>query len=150
METDGMEGGFVTVGEELIPREDAQRELKRVTQDVLAILSSVDDDSGQRLLSSFVSDLFLSVAKERQREERHRKQAAGIAAAKQKGVRFGAAMRTLPDNFEEVHQAWRKDQLTLKQAAAACEMPISSFYAAAVRKGGPKGSPSRLMDRETG
>lgn len=146
--TDGPDDVSVTSGRKPQSREDAQERLRDMTEDVLSILSAVDTASSQELLSSFVSDLFLLVVQKRQQEERRRKQASGIAAAKRKGVRFGPAARTLPDNFEEVHQAWRKNQMTLKQAAAVCGMPVSSFYEAAVRKGGLKGAgESKLMER---
>ena len=59
---------------------------------------------------------------------RAKAQAEGIAAAKAKGVKFGRPPLPLPDNFYEVHKAWRTKKLTLKQAAAACNMPVGTFY----------------------
>ena len=59
--------------------------------------------------------------------------AEGIAAAKAQGVRFGALCRTLPDNFEELRQAWRSGQITLRTAAEICGIPKSTFRNAAVR-----------------
>ena len=61
--------------------------------------------------------------------------------AKAKGVRFGRPAKPLPDNFDEMHQAWRNGQMTLGQAANACGMPESSFYNAAVREKGQKNAP---------
>jgi hypothetical protein len=34
----------------------------------------------------------------------------------------------LPDNFYEVHRAWREKKLTVKKAAQAVGMPVSTFY----------------------
>ena len=49
-------------------------------------------------------------------------------AAKAKGVKFGRPPLPLPDNFYKIHKAWRAKKLTLKQAAAACNMPVGTFY----------------------
>ena len=62
-----------------------------------------------------------------------KRQAEGIAAAKVKGVKFGRPPIPLPDNFYPVHKAWRAKKLTLKQAAAACGMPVGTFYSKAVK-----------------
>ena len=56
-----------------------------------------------------------------------------LAAAKAKGVKFGRPPIPLPDNFYLVHKAWRAKKLTLKQAAAACGMPVGTFYCKAVK-----------------
>ena len=56
--------------------------------------------------------------------------ARGLAA---KGVKFGRPPIPLPDNFYPVHKAWRAKKLTLKQAAAACGMPMGTFYSKAVK-----------------
>ena len=64
-----------------------------------------------------------------------------LRSGKAKGVRFGRPAKPLPDKFDEMHQAWRDGQMTLRQAANACGMPESSFYQAAVREKGQKGQP---------
>ena len=40
----------------------------------------------------------------------------------------------MPDNFDEVHQAWREGDLSLQQAADACGIARGTFYGMAVRK----------------
>ena len=70
----------------------------------------------------------LSFVAENERTNIRQRQAEGIAAAKAKGVKFGRPSLPLPDNFYELHKAWRTKKLTLKQAAAACNMPIGTFY----------------------
>jgi len=37
----------------------------------------------------------------------------------------------LPDNFYEVHTAWREKKVTLDEAARECGMPRGTFYAKA-------------------
>ena len=65
---------------------------------------------------------------ENERTNIRQRQAEGIAAAKSKGVKFGRPPLPLPNNFYAVHKAWRAKQLTLKQAADACNMPVGTFY----------------------
>lgn len=91
----------------------------------------LDTRQGKDLLGTFIADLvlqILSFVAQNEREYIRKRQAEGIAAAKAKGVKFGRKPLPLPENFYEVHQAWRSKKLTLKQAAAACNMPVGTFY----------------------
>ena len=91
----------------------------------------LDTRRGKDLMGTFLSDIVLQVLSfvaENERTNIRQRQAEGIAAAKAKGVRFGRPPLPLPDNFCEVHTAWRAKQLTLKQAAEACNMPVGTFY----------------------
>lgn len=85
------------------------------------------------LADAFLSELMLALARESSREDIRARQRKGIAEAKARGVRFGKPARPLPENFENVRQAWRNGGLSLKEAAEECGMPESSFYAAAQR-----------------
>lgn len=96
----------------------------------------LDTRQGKDLLGTFIADLvlqILSFVAETEREYIKKRQAEGIAAAKEKGVRFGRPPIPLPKNFYRVHSAWRSGKLTLKQAAKACNMPEGTFYGKAVR-----------------
>ncbi|MBQ9515825.1 MAG: recombinase family protein [Ruminococcus sp.] len=75
----------------------------------------------------------LSFVAQNERENIRIRQAEGIAAAKANGVKFGRPEKPLPENFSEVHQAWRNKKMTLQQAAKACEMPVGTFYSKARR-----------------
>jgi len=91
----------------------------------------LDTRQGKDLLGTFIADLvlqILSFVAQNEREYNRKRQAEGIAAAKAKGVKFGRKPLPLPENFYEVHQAWRSKKLTLKQAASACNMPVGTFY----------------------
>ena len=91
----------------------------------------LDTRQGKDLLGTFIADLvlqILSFVAQNEREYIRKRQAEGIAAAKAKGVKFGRKPLPLPENFHEVHQAWRTKKLTLKQAAEACNMPVGTFY----------------------
>ena len=89
------------------------------------------------LTGTFISDLvlqILSYVAQTERENIRQRQREGIEAAKRQGIKFGRPAFPLPDNFDEIHKAWRGKRLTLKQAANACGMPEGTFYAKAVRR----------------
>mgnify|MGYP004553512935 CR=1 FL=1 len=91
----------------------------------------LDTRQGKDLLGTFIADLvlqILSFVAQNEREYIRKRQAEGIAAAKAKGVKFGRPPVPLPGNFHAVYQAWRTKEITLTQAAAACNMPAGTFY----------------------
>ena len=91
----------------------------------------LDTRRGKDLMGTFLSDIVLQVLSfvaENERTNIKQRQAEGIAAAKAQGIKFGRPPLPLPDNFYEVHKAWRSKKITLKQAAAACNMPVGTFY----------------------
>lgn len=91
----------------------------------------LDTRNGKDLMGTFIADLvlqILSFVAQSERENIRKRQQEGIAAAKAKGVKFGRPPLPLPENFHEVHQAWRNKKMTLRQAAAACGMPEGTFY----------------------
>lgn len=97
----------------------------------------LDTRQGKDLMGTFIADLvlqILSFVAESERTNIRRRQAEGIAAAKARGVKFGRPSKPLPENFGAMYRAWRGRQMTLRQAAQACGMPLSTFYAKAVRR----------------
>ena len=91
----------------------------------------LDTRRGKDLVGTFLSDIVLQVLSfvaENERSNIKQRQAEGIAAAKCRGVRFGRPPRPLPENFEEACRAWEQKEITLRQAATACQMPTSTFY----------------------
>ena len=98
---------------------------------VVLDMSLLDTRNGKDLLGTFISDVvlqILSFVAQNERENIRIRQAEGIAAAKANGVKFGRPELPLPENFHEVHKAWREKKLTLKQAAEACGMKESTFF----------------------
>ena len=96
----------------------------------------LDTRRGKDLMGTFLSDIVLQVLSfvaENERTNIRQRQAEGIAAAKSKGVRFGRPPRPLPDNFYEVHKAWRDKKLTLKEAAETCDLPVGTFYGKSIQ-----------------
>ena len=91
----------------------------------------LDTRQEKNLLGTFISDIvlvLLSYVAENERLNIRQRQAEGIAAAKARGVKFGRPPKPLPDNFYEVHKAWKNKKLTQKEAAKACHMAESTFY----------------------
>ncbi|MCD8382677.1 MAG: recombinase family protein [Clostridiales bacterium] len=101
----------------------------------------LDTRRGKDLVGTFLSDIVLQVLSfvaENEQTNIKQRQAEGIAAAKARGVKFGRPPRPLPENFYEVHKAWREKKIPLKQAAALCRLPEGTFYSKA-RNFGKKG-----------
>ena len=91
----------------------------------------LDTRRGKDLMGTFLSDIVLQVLSfvaENERCNIRQRQAEGIAAAKQRGVRFGRPPKPLPENFHDVHQRWRAKQITVSEAAQECGMPRSTFF----------------------
>ena len=91
----------------------------------------LDTRRGKDLMGTFLSDIVLQVLSfvaENERTNIKQRHAEGFAAAKAQGIKFGRPPLPLPDNFYEVHKAWRSNKITLKQAAEACNMPVGTFY----------------------
>lgn len=96
----------------------------------------LDTRKEKNLLGTLISDIvlaLLSYVAENERMNIKQRQAEGIAAAKARGVKFGRPEMPLPDNFYQIHKAWRAGNLTLRQAAEACRMAESTFYTKALR-----------------
>ena len=96
----------------------------------------LDTRRGKDLMGTFLSDIVLQVLSfvaENERTNIRQRQAEGIAAAKARGVKFGRPPRPLPDNFYDVHKAWRDKKMTLKEAAEACDLPVGTFYGKSIQ-----------------
>jgi DNA invertase Pin-like site-specific DNA recombinase len=91
----------------------------------------LDTGHAKDLLGSFIADLVLQVlsfAAQLERDNIRRRQAEGIAAAKARGVKWGKTPLILPDNFEELYQRWRRDEIDVVEVASLCNMSERSFY----------------------
>ena len=96
----------------------------------------LDTRKEKNLMGALISDIvlaLLSYVAENERVNIKQRQAEGIASAKARGVKFGRPEIPLPDNFYQIHKAWRTGNLTLRQAAEACHMAESTFYTKALR-----------------
>lgn len=91
----------------------------------------LDTRREKNLLGTFISDIILSLLSyvaENERINIRQRQKEGIAAAKERGVKFGRPPIVLPDNFHELYAQWRGKRITLKEAAKTCNMAESTFF----------------------
>ena len=97
----------------------------------------LDTRQGKDLMGTFIADLvlqILSFVAQSERENIRKRQAEGIAAAKARGVQFGRTQKPLPEDFEEAFARWRKNELTVQQAAQRCGMPANTFVGRAMAR----------------
>lgn len=83
------------------------------------------------LMGTFIADLvlqILSFVAQSERESIKERQRQGIAAAKERGVRFGRPEKQIPDNFLELLRAWENKQKTLKSILEECQISEATFY----------------------
>ena len=111
---------------------------KRNADIVVLDMPLLDTTRSKDLLGTFIADLvlqLLSFVAENERMNIRQRQAEGIAAAKARGVRFGRPPKALPKNFYAVLHRWEAGELSGKDAAILCDMPLSSFLYRAKRVG---------------
>lgn len=117
----------------------------------------LDTRRGKDLVGTFLSDIvlqILSFVAENERKNIRERQREGIAAAKQRGVRFGRPAMPMPDNFEQVYARWLAKDISGEEAARLCEITASTFYRRArkrkaVLKEGPEDGPVHRPKGET-
>lgn len=107
--------------------EKLQEQIRRLAQEVLSEISELDSSRSKELLGTFVSELFLSVAEQERRQMRRQKQAEGIAAARERGVRFGRQHLPVPDGFEDLARQWENGGISAGSAAAKLGMSRDTF-----------------------
>lgn len=114
---------------------DLNEQWRKITKEkgadiVVVDMPLLDTRREKNLLGTFISDIvlaLLSYVAENERINMKQRQAEGIAAAKARGVKFGRPQVPLPNNFYEIYKQWREKELTLKQAAKACNLAESTF-----------------------
>ena len=83
------------------------------------------------LTGTFIADLvlqILSYVAQNERENIRKRQAEGIAAARERGVHLGRKKKELPDNFYEVVARWRAHEFTFREALVMLDVSKSYFY----------------------
>ena len=83
------------------------------------------------LTGTFIADLvlqILSYVAETERTNIRKRQAEGIAAAKEKGVHLGRKKKELPGDFEKVAHEWRVKKCSLQEALERLNVSRSYFY----------------------
>ncbi len=91
----------------------------------------LDTRQGRDLTGTLIADIvlqLLSYVAQTEREFIKQRQAEGIAAAKQRGVRFGRRPMERPKNFDEVLLAWEAEELSVREAAHILQISHTTFW----------------------
>jgi len=128
--------------------EEIQRQWRMLTKEVgvdicVIDMPLLDTRSGKDLMGTFIADLvlqILSFVAQSERENIHKRQQQGIAAAKARGVRFGrpaggtpedfgapVAVET-PEDFGALVKAWERHERSFADTIALCGMSEATFY----------------------
>ena len=85
---------------------------------------------GRDLTGTFIADLvlqILSYVAQTEREFIRQRQAEGIAAAKERGVRLGRPPMTRPALFREIREAWERREISAREAARRLNVNHKTF-----------------------
>lgn len=91
----------------------------------------LDTRQGKDLMGTFIADLvlqILSFAAQNERENIKKRQAQGIAAAREKGVRFGRPKAPLPEDFDFAVCQWEQKELSIGEITKRWGVSESTFY----------------------
>ena len=89
----------------------------------------LDTRQGRDLTGTLIADIvlqLLSYAAQTEREFIHQRQAEGIAAAKERGVRFGAPTKRT-DAFDTYFAQWQRGELSARQGAKLLSIHPKTF-----------------------
>lgn len=90
----------------------------------------LDTRKGRDLTGTLIADIvlqLLSYVAQTEREFIRRRQAEGIAAAKAKGVRFGAKPKERPPQFLSFADAWEKGAISAREASRQLGISHKTF-----------------------
>ena len=79
------------------------------------------------MVNNILIEVLASIAQQ-ERETIKKRQAEGIAAAKEKGKHLGRPDLIYPENWNEVYAAWKAGQITAKMAMEQTGLKRTSFY----------------------
>ena len=116
--------------------EEIQRQWRMLTKEVgvdicVIDMPLLDTRSGKDLMGTFIADLvlqILSFVAQSERENIHKRQQQGIAAAKARGVRFGRPAVETPEDFGALVEAWERHERSFSDTIALCGMSEATFY----------------------
>lgn len=90
----------------------------------------LDTRKGRDLVGTLIADIvlqLLSYVAQTEREFIRQRQAEGIAAAKARGVRFGAMPKPIPPQFDKAFREWQSRECTSREAATYCGVSHKTF-----------------------
>ena len=104
---------------------------KEVNIEVIDMPLLNTSETREGLTGMFIADLVLQVlayVAEIERTFIKQRQAEGIAAAKRRGVKFGASRTEDPKELSEFCKKWHRGEVTIREAAATLGVSNSLFY----------------------
>ncbi|MCL2218028.1 MAG: recombinase family protein [Defluviitaleaceae bacterium] len=116
--------------------EEVQNEWRTLTKergiDICVLdMPLLDTRLNKDLMGTFVADLVLQILSflaEHERINIRANQAAGIAAARKRGVKFGRPIIRPPENFGELVRRWERGNLGLADLLLQVNMSEATFY----------------------
>lgn len=90
----------------------------------------LDTRQNRNLTGTLIADIvlqLLSYVAQTEREFIHQRQAEGIAAARQRGVRFGPPCKERPSNYGACLVAWREGSISAREAARRLQVAHKTF-----------------------
>ncbi len=108
------------------------RVITREKQALIVVLDMplLDTRQGRDLTGLLIADIvlqLLSYVAQTERELIRQRQAEGIAAAKERGVKFGRRPMERPEEFYSACEKWRNGQLSARSAAASLHITHRTF-----------------------
>lgn len=90
----------------------------------------LDTRKGRDLTGTLIADIvlqLLSYVAQTEREFIRQRQAEGIAAAKQKGVRFGPKPKDRPDEYQHCYEKWQQGEMSAREASRLLGISHTTF-----------------------
>lgn len=111
---------------------DQWRVITKERQAAIVVLDMplLDTRQGKDLMGNLIADIvlqLLSYVAEVERENTRQRQAEGIAAAKERGVRFGPERMELPAHYSELADLWREGAISSRMAADQLGISYQTF-----------------------
>ena len=94
-------------------------------------MALLDTRLNKDLMGTFIADLvlqILSFVAQSERENIKTRQAAGIAAARARGVRFGRPIKKLPEDFSGLVRQWERGKLSICELLERTGLKEATFY----------------------
>lgn len=90
----------------------------------------LDTRQNKDLTGTLIADIvlqLLSYVAQTEREFIRQRQAEGIAAAKEQGIKFGRKPKERPEEFEDIKEQWKEEKISARAAARKLGITHSTF-----------------------
>jgi len=91
----------------------------------------LDTKMSKDLMGTFIADLvlqILSFVAQSERENIKKRQAEGIKAARERGVRLGRPIKNIPSNFPALAKMWEQGEMTVTELMKNTGLTKSTLY----------------------